>query len=130
MSNSIYQELLIQHPEYYAGEINKGESETVPNQAITAKEAVERALRNLPVPARSMPQEAPYDGMEEDVDLDQVSNEPHFDSEMDVIDHYSTLSEKVGKASQNVKKTQDKGEKHEELSSDPSPDPAAKPETD
>lgn len=130
MSNSIYQELLIQHPEYYAGEINKGESETVPNQAITAKEAVERALRNLPVPARSMPQEAPYDGMEEDVDLDQVSNEPHFDSEMDVIDYYSTLSEKVGKAAQNVKKTQAKGANTEAPASDPSPDPAAKPETD
>lgn len=130
MSNSIYQELLIQHPEYFAGEINKGESETVPNQAITAKEAVERALRNLPVPARSMPGEAPYDGMEEDVDLDQVSNEPHFDSEMDVIDHYSTLSEKVGKAAQNVKKTQAKGANAEPSGSDPSTDPAVKPETD
>lgn len=130
MSNSIYQELLIQHPEYYAGEINNCESETVPNQAITAKEAVERALRNLPVPARSMPQEAPYDGMEEDVDLDQVSNDPHFDSEMDVIDHYSTLSEKVGKATQYVKKTQANGVITEPSGSDPSSDPAAKPETD
>lgn len=114
MSNSIYQELLIQHPEYFEGEINKGESETVPNQAITAKEAVERALRNLPVPARSMPQEAPYDGMEEDVDLDQVSNEPHFDSEMDVIDHYSTLSEKVGKAASKAKAQKEQESKQQE----------------
>ena len=129
MSNSIYQELLIQHPEYYAGEINKGESESVPNQAITAKEAVERALRNLPVPARSMPGEAPYDGMEEDVDLDQVSNEPHFNDEMDVIDHYSTLSEKVGKAAKSAQQTKPKDDK-EAQASDPPSDPAVKPETD
>lgn len=101
MLNSIIKQLQINKPELLAGEINKGESETVPNQAITAKEAVERAMRNIPVPARMTYEESmhQYDGSEEEVDLDQVANQPHFDSELDVQDWHSTLLEELRKKS-------------------------------
>lgn len=99
MLNSISSLLQIYKREFYAGEINNGKSETVPNQAITAKEAVERAMRNIPVPARMTYEESmhQYDGSEEEVDLDQVASQPHFDNELDVQDWHSTLLDELRK---------------------------------
>lgn len=101
MLNSISSQLQISKPELLAGEINKGESETVPNQAITAKEAVERAMRNIPVPARMTYEESmhQYDGSEEEVDLDQVASQPRFENELDVQDWHSTLLDELRKKS-------------------------------
>lgn len=91
--------MLIYKPEYFTGEFNTSESECVPNQAITAKEAVERALRNIPVPSRMTYEQSQqyYDGKEDEIDLDSVGSEPHFDNEMDVMDWHSQLQSQLKK---------------------------------
>lgn len=104
MSNkSITTELLTSHPEYFSGEKNDQPSETVPGQAISAKDAVIKSFSNIPVRCMSTPQDAPYDGDEEHVDLDEVAQQPHFSDDLDVMDFRATLFDRMARAAQTAK---------------------------
>lgn len=102
---SITSELQEVSPEYFAGETPAGVSECVPNQAVSAKEAYQRALRGVPVYGMSKSiDEMEFDGEQkhgargeylgETVDFEGYQP-PIMSDELDAIDHLAEMRETV-----------------------------------
>lgn len=102
---SITSELQEVSPDYFAGEIPVGVSECVPNQAVSAKEAYQRALRGVPVYGMSKSiDEMEFDGeqkhgargqyLDEDVDFEGYQP-PIMSDELEAIDHLEEMRETV-----------------------------------
>lgn len=88
---SIFDELISDNPDFFKGEDNDQPSMAVPNQAISAKEALARAQRNLPVPGVCDLSQLPYDGDDPDLDADS----PVFNDELDVMDFQHSMIQKM-----------------------------------
>lgn len=102
---SITSELQEVSPDYFSGEIPEGVSECVPNQAVSAKEAYQRALRGVPIYGMSKSiDEMEFDGEQkhgvrgeylgEDVDFEGYQP-PIMSDELDAIDHLAEMRESV-----------------------------------